>query len=592
MTTYTAVGGQDDLQAKINALVAGDTLILSGTFEPAAQPQVAVSGTSTNRITIRGDGTARIRGADGRLGLAYGLFVTGSYILLADLLLEEAAKALVVEGASHVKVLRVTGRNCGGEIFKVRGSATYIYFDTCTAYGSGWAGANGEGFYTGLSSGSWPGGTPDANAYIRYDNCQAWDLTNDGWDTKEGSHHVVIKNCLVDFTRGRAPVTGAGQGSSGFYSRGDQTQHINCLNLGGPDDGFKLYRTEVPVGSGTYYGTNQELKGGRSVGQNTANGTTDIYGVHSNTVSTAPIKVYADFDSTGNRFNTTGGSWAGSSTTTPPYANACVDPATFTELSWTSPASAYTTPDPAPPVRLAPTPPVVLTPGASKTAAAAGSLAVPYPTGLQADDVLLLGVVNSGTGTTDALSMPANAYGWQKLYAVTGINTDACIMVYYKVATGAETGNLTISSATSQTIAGAIGILRGADRFNPIPASTNVTSTSASNTAPTPTTTNPGPQDMVMRFYMFGRAATGTPNSFTTLPTGWAQDTKQETAATTYNCGLLLVHLLAGTSTPTVTATSTAGWDVATIRVAPPPGPVFSPAPPPRRPRMRHLLVR
>jgi hypothetical protein len=60
--TFTVHPG-DDLQAVIDQLIPGDTLIISGTHK--VDLLVRVKGTQQRHIVIRGDGTAKIQGPFG-----------------------------------------------------------------------------------------------------------------------------------------------------------------------------------------------------------------------------------------------------------------------------------------------------------------------------------------------------------------------------------------------------------------------------------------------------------------------------------------------------------------------------------------------
>lgn len=73
------------------------------------------------------------------------------------------------------------------------------------------------------------------------------------------------------------------------------------------------------------------------------------------------------------------------------------------------------------------------------------SVAVPYPSTIEADDVLLLVAVATLPNTAPKWSTPS---GWTRLTDIDGVYTDGIdreVMLAYKVAAGTETGNLTVS---------------------------------------------------------------------------------------------------------------------------------------------------
>lgn len=309
----------DDLNAKIAALLPGQTLVITGRHV-VTDALVAVSGTSTLPITIRGDGTAVIEHTGGRTGTGYALTVTGAYLHFADLVAQEAAKAIVVQGtgAHDIAFERVVGRRVKNEAWKFRQGANLIHCWDCHAEDTGLGAAFGEGFYVGEASSNWlptPGITPDTTSYVRFERCTTRRTLNDGFDFKEGSHHLVAKDCLVD-----KPLATIGdtQGDSGYYNRGDTVQYVNCHVRNAPGDGFKPY--DVVVNAITY-GRGVEVWGGLVEGAGGA-------GVAS---QSDDLKVYSNFavagTVVGGRTNVVGGGWT-----------SAYDPATFVELTWSSPA--------------------------------------------------------------------------------------------------------------------------------------------------------------------------------------------------------------------------------------------------------------
>lgn len=187
---------------------------------------------------------------------------------------------------------------------------------------------------------------------------------------------------------------------------------------------------------------------------------------------------------------------------------------------------------------------------------------------ISAGDVILLFGVNSYNHVfTVPTGFSTTTYG----FSVTAIdsNNDAAGLACYKIATGTESGSLSVSW-TSSALGGAAMIrLTGVAATSPIRAATNVITGSGtlSYTAMNPTSTGPGATDMVVRCWILGADdyasyfKTGQINS----PSGWTVAQSGYTAATTgsslYNVGLLIAYLQGGTSTPSVTSVGSDSTD-------------------------------
>jgi hypothetical protein len=174
------------------------------------------------------------------------------------------------------------------------------------------------------------------------------------------------------------------------------------------------------------------------------------------------------------------------------------------------------------------------------TRATAGtSLAIPYPSGIVAGDLLVATLSHDGTGT---INTPAN---WTLVNEGTCPGNNCRLGVYYLLATGSMTGSLTISWANNREAVGAILHYTGVDQTSPINGtSTSATGTSVTPSAPTMTTTVANTR--VVR--VFGAntnvAITATPTGHTswyglpsstsgTATTAGGADTTQATAAPT-----------------------------------------------------------
>lgn len=329
MTSYNIASGQDPAPVFAGA-VPGDIIRFAAGIHSAHAIEISCSGNSTSPIEIFGETGARLQHPDGQTGTGYAVHVTGSFLYIHDLIVEEAAKAMVLDGVNHCKLQRVEGRNTHEEIFKIRAFSSFVYVDTCSAHDSGSGQQFGEGFYIGDASSNWPNtSSPDTTNHIRIDNSESYRCYSDGVDCKEGAHDIVIKGHNSDFTQGNTPPTDAqvpgNFGNSGGFSRADRIQFVNCTVEGAPGYGFKCF--DVTVGS-TIYGRQQYVKGGSSTGHVLA-------GVGSQSDSPDGMHVYSDFTATAPRVDQVGGHWVDDG-----FSN--LNPSGFSEFTWSSPASAYT----------------------------------------------------------------------------------------------------------------------------------------------------------------------------------------------------------------------------------------------------------
>ncbi|MDP9144361.1 MAG: hypothetical protein M3N43_06645, partial [Actinomycetota bacterium] len=110
-------------------------------------------------------------------------------------------------------------------------------------------------------------------------------------------------------------------GTSGFYSRGDRIQFVNCTVTGAPTAGFRPWDV---LWDGKVYGRGQQVKAGTSTSH-----------AEGGVVSQADdLKVYSDFTaSPAPRVKEIDGGWAASGSN--------VAPSGFREHVWVSPASTY-----------------------------------------------------------------------------------------------------------------------------------------------------------------------------------------------------------------------------------------------------------
>ncbi len=243
------------LTAALAAVQPGDTIALSGTITSSSTFLTSRPGTAAAPIAIQGDGTAVLSGAS-----SFGLEIIHDYYRLSNFRIQNAGKGLVIDNASHGIVDRVHVMDISQEGFKIRNQSQYWLFTFCSARRTGLSGNFGEGFYTGQASTNWIANTPDASGYVTFFNCYTTDTVNDGWDCKEGAHHVKMVNCTADFSGTTEPAHNATLGSDGFYLRADNVQVVKC-SVNALDNTDAGYRISNLLMNGIDYGsTGNEIK--------------------------------------------------------------------------------------------------------------------------------------------------------------------------------------------------------------------------------------------------------------------------------------------------------------------------------------------
>jgi hypothetical protein len=248
----------------LSSVQPGDTIQLSGSIDTSSTTLTTTrSGTASAPITITGDGTAVIQSK-----ASYGMEILHDYYRLSHFKIQGVAgttgsspgKGLVITGASHGIVDDVHVRYVDQEAFKLRDSSQFWLFTFCSARDTGLSGDFGEGFYTGQAASNWTGGVPDQCAFVTFFGCYTTNTVNDGWDVKEGAHHVKMVNCTADFSGSVEPTNGATHGSDGWYMRGDHIQVVKC-SVNQLDNGEAGYRfSNQTVNSVDYGSSGNEIK--------------------------------------------------------------------------------------------------------------------------------------------------------------------------------------------------------------------------------------------------------------------------------------------------------------------------------------------
>lgn len=254
-----------DLKAAMQSAVAGDILYFTGTH--TGNMKTYAHGTASAPIIVRGI-NATVQTTSQSTG--YGVEVLHNYWRFDDFTINHAKKGFYCLNADYGVVTRVDITNIGQEAFKFRRYSNFWEVVECSVDGTGQTAADyGEGFYVGDAQSNWESSTkPDTSGNITFRDCYTINTTNDGYDLKEGAHHVKFINCIADFS-GIEPVGGHARGDSGFYLRGDNLQLIGCLvkDLG---NGSTAYNVANLAANGTDYGNAIEFKA--VTAQNITNG--------------------------------------------------------------------------------------------------------------------------------------------------------------------------------------------------------------------------------------------------------------------------------------------------------------------------------
>jgi hypothetical protein len=229
-----------EFNSALLAVQPGDTIIFYGRITCSKPFTTSRDGTPSAPITITGDSNAVIY-ATGN----YGLQVLHDNYRFSNFSIENSDKGMVIDNANNGIVHNVHCMDIQNEAFKIRNQSKNWLFTFCSARRTGLEGEYGEGFYVGQADSNWIDDKPDECSYITFFNCYTTDTYNDGFDIKEGSHHIKLVNCTADYSGSIEPNPDAKYGSSGFYLRGDNIQVIKCSvnQLGNGDWAFRSSNT-------------------------------------------------------------------------------------------------------------------------------------------------------------------------------------------------------------------------------------------------------------------------------------------------------------------------------------------------------------
>jgi hypothetical protein len=148
----------------------------------------------------------------------------------------------------------------------------------------------------------------------------------------------------------------------------------------------------------------------------------------------------------------------------------------------------------------------------TKTNTGAAGLNVPYPAGLAANDLLVL-QASVGTSSSATINTPS---GWTKLFGpVTGSGASGQAQyVFTKVASGSETGNLSLVATANNQLSGIMAAYTGCDTTTPVDvfATASLATSGTTGTAPSVTTTKAS--TLILHMYWdWSGSGTTTPNA-------------------------------------------------------------------------------
>lgn len=303
-----------DLQDGLDQAQPGDIIEFSGTHN--GNFETTADGTASDPIIVRGvGGNAVILGSS--TGSGYGLTIEHDHYIFEDFTVKRHKKGIYGLNADDITVRDVVIEEIGQEAFKVRRYSNFWFVERVHAENTGLSGNYGEGFYVGDAESNWENSsTPDTSGYVTFLDCSTTDTRNDGYDVKEGAHHVKFINCVANFSDVE-PQSGANAGDSGWYIRGNHVQLINCTveDLTNGGSGVKIFETSA---SGGPYGRDNELKA-----YTADNLTGSAIHIHKSAVG-AETTLYTDYT----LIDVDGGLYYTSSSAQ------TASPGSFTELTW------------------------------------------------------------------------------------------------------------------------------------------------------------------------------------------------------------------------------------------------------------------
>ncbi|MCS7464974.1 discoidin domain-containing protein [Paenibacillus doosanensis] len=314
-TTTVPAGDVAALRSALASAQPGDIIEVSGTYSISdGTISTSVSGSANNYITLRGTGSGATLNYTASAGNA-AFYIKNNYYKMENITINSNSnsnKGLLIE-ASHGYITNVTVKNTKAEGFKIRKNSQYWLLTNCLAQYTGQSGKYGEGYYVGDADQNWTTApNADQSGYITFLNSNAFQTKNDGFDFKEGTHHIKVIGADIDFNN---TVPESTVGNNGLFIRANNVQVINTTIKNNAGTGQAVRGNKMTASDGNSYGSNLEMKA--LSGVNLAGAL--IYTSFTNN------KLFTDYSMT----SVSGGLYAsGSNTAT------SASPSSFTEMTW------------------------------------------------------------------------------------------------------------------------------------------------------------------------------------------------------------------------------------------------------------------
>lgn len=288
-----------NLKTAMQNAVAGDILYFTGIHEGTVHTNA--NGTAEAPIIVRGiDATIQTPS----LTDAFGVYARNDYWWFDNFTINHAQKGFYSLNAHHGRLTHINVSHIGQEAFKFRRYSSYWDVVSCSASDTGInLGEYGEGFYCGDAKQNWEVNSsgqhvPDNTGYITFIDCRTTDTRNDGFDLKEGSHHIKFLRCVADFSGPIEPKNNTRTGGSGFAFRGTaHVQVIDCKvnDLGSGEAAYKLYGTTV---NDVTYGSDVEYKHVTAINITNPPGQTSASMFLLAHIDSSAVTIYTDYTET------------------------------------------------------------------------------------------------------------------------------------------------------------------------------------------------------------------------------------------------------------------------------------------------------
>lgn len=198
--------------------------------------ELSTSGQSGEEIWICGPRSAVIDSGGPNNG--YGLHITGSFVGIWGLTVQNAQKGIVVDGGDSVHIDNVEVRTIGDEAIHFRANATDgIVQDSLIHHIGLRRDTFGEGIYIGSAVSNWPtytDGEADRSEGILIARNKIWDTTAEAIDIKEGTSDGQVELNSFDGSSMTGADSWVDVKGNGYVIRGN-------VGTNSPEDGFQTH---------------------------------------------------------------------------------------------------------------------------------------------------------------------------------------------------------------------------------------------------------------------------------------------------------------------------------------------------------------